>query len=175
MAGFRPPAAADCASIALRRRELPEREHRCVAVDHPRHHTGRCSRAVLPVARHLVTARPWWDTVDARAAHVAGPPVSAHPGPRSTTDRWAEDDDFRPVRTAPLRQLSASGSAPAPPGCPDTARTARSAPASSSARRSAGARAEYAETDARAVREFADASRHRLAPLSVGEPPENTG
>ncbi|WP_432836853.1 DNA alkylation repair protein [Dactylosporangium sp. CA-092794] len=100
------PDEAGLADIVLACWALPEREYQYFACDHLRRHAGLLSPAALPVLRELVTTKSWWDTVDALAAHVAGPMVAAHPALLSTMDEWtAPGTDLWLVRTAILHQL----------------------------------------------------------------------
>ncbi|MGW4003216.1 DNA alkylation repair protein, partial [Streptomyces nigra] len=86
------PDERDCTAVALRCWRLPEREYQYFAVDLLRRHVRRLSSGFLPVARHLVTTVPWWDTVDALAAHVVGGLVAADPALTAAMDAWIEDD-----------------------------------------------------------------------------------
>ncbi|MDQ0797678.1 DNA alkylation repair protein [Streptomyces sp. B1I3] len=168
LADTRRPAEADCTAVALRCWELPEREYQYFAADYLRRHVGRCSSGFLPVLRHLVTTRPWWDTVDVLAAHVAGPLVSADPVLRGVMDRWAGDEDLWLARTALLHQLRFRENT-------DTDRLfgyclLRADHPDFFIRKAIGwCLREYAKTDAEAVREFVDTARDRLSPLSVRE------
>ncbi|WP_406306205.1 DNA alkylation repair protein [Streptomyces sp. NBC_00885] len=166
------PDEADCTAIALRCWELPEREYHYFAVDYLRRHVKRCSSGLLPVVRHLVVTVSWWDTVDALAAHVAGPLVSADPGLRSVMDSWIEDDDLWVARTALLHQLRYKDAT-------DTERLfayclRRADHPDFFIRKAIGwCLREYAKTDADAVRDFVERHRDRLAPLSVREALKN--
>ncbi|MET8678956.1 DNA alkylation repair protein [Streptomyces sp. NPDC004647] len=172
LAGTPRPAEADCAAIALRCWELPEREYHYFAVDYLRRHAVRCSSGFLPVARHLVATKSWWDTVDALAAHVVGPLVAADPKLTSAMDEWIADDDLWIARTALLHQLRFKGATDADrlfsyclrrAGHPDFF-----------IRKAIGwALREYAKTDPEAVRSFVESARDRLAPLSVREALKN--
>jgi len=86
---------------------LPEREYQYFACDLLRRGAQRLTPAAVPVLRTLITTKPWWDTVDALAAHTAGPLVAAHPAVTSTMDEWAAPGtDLWLVRTAILHQLT---------------------------------------------------------------------
>lgn len=168
LAGTAHPQEADCAAIALRCWALPEREYRYFAADYLRRHVARCSSGFVPVLRHLVTTEPWWDTVDILAVHVAGPLVAADPELRRTMDEWIGDDDLWVVRTALLHQLRFKEAT-------DTQRLfgyclRRADHPDFFIRKAIGwCLREYAKTDPRAVRDFVDDARGRLAPLSVRE------
>ncbi|MGV9881279.1 DNA alkylation repair protein [Streptomyces sp. NPDC003006] len=172
LAGTPRPDEADCAAIALRCWGLPEREYAYFAVDYLRRHVRRCSSGFLPVVRHLVTTRPWWDTVDLLAAHVVGGLVAADPRLRTVMDEWIEDEDLWVARTALLHQLRFKSATDAErlfaycvrqSGHPDFF-----------VRKAIGwCLREYARTDPEAVRAFVGRERDRLAPLSVREALKN--
>jgi 3-methyladenine DNA glycosylase AlkD len=168
------PEEADCAAIALRCWELPEREYRYFAVDYLRRHVRRLSSGFLPVARHLVATVPWWDTVDALAAHVVGGLVAADPKLRADMDAWIGDEDLWVARTALLHQLRYKDAT-------DTGRlfaycVRRSGHPDFFVRKAIGwCLRDYAKTDPQAVRDFVAAERERLAPLSVREALKNIG
>ncbi|MFF3615855.1 DNA alkylation repair protein [Streptomyces sp. NPDC002580] len=168
------PAESDCAAIALRCWELPEREYRYFAVDYLRRHVRCLSSGFLPTARRLVATDPWWDTVDALAAHVVGGLVAADPKLRADMDVWIEDDDLWVARTALLHQLRHKDAT-------DTGRlfaycVRRSDHPDFFVRKAIGwCLREYAKTDPRAVRDFVAAEGERLAPLSVREALKNIG
>lgn len=166
------PSEGDCAALALRCWELPEREYHYFAVDYLRRHVSRCSCGLLPVVRHLITTVPWWDTVDLLAAHTVGPLVAADPAQAAVMDEWIGDEDIWLARTALLHQLRYKSAT-------DTGRLF------GYCRRQAGhpdffirkaigwCLREYAKTDPEAVRAFVEAERDSLAPLSVREALKN--
>ncbi|MFF0447262.1 DNA alkylation repair protein [Streptomyces sp. NPDC004609] len=166
------PVESDCAAIALRCWELPEREYHYFAVDFLARHVRRCSSGFVPVVRHLVVTTSWWDTVDAIAAHVVGPLVSADPELVPAMDEWIGDDDLWVARTALLHQLRYKSATDAgrlfryclrQAGHPDFF-----------IRKAIGwSLREYAKTDPGAVREFVDSARDVLSPLSVREALKN--
>lgn len=162
------PSEADCTAIALRCWALEEREYQYFASDYLRRHVRHCSSAFLPVARYLVATRPWWDTVDALAAHVVGPLVAADPGLGAAMDDWITDDDVWIARTALLHQLRYKERTDADrlfAYC-----TARAAHPDFFVRKAIGwALREYAKTAPDAVRDYVDGQRDRLSPLSVRE------
>jgi 3-methyladenine DNA glycosylase AlkD len=172
--GLPRPAEADCTAIALRCWALPEREYQYFAVDYLRRHVRVCSSAFLPVARHLVTAAAWWDTVDLLAAHVVGALVTADPALAADMDDWSGDGDRWLVRTALLHQLRFKERTDArrlfgyclrQSGHPDFF-----------VRKAIGwSLREYARTDPDAVRAFLARERDRFAPLSVREALRNIG
>ena len=168
------PDERDCTAVALRCWRLPEREYQYFAVDLLRRHVRRLSSGFLPVARHLVTTVPWWDTVDALAAHVVGGLVAADPALTADMDAWIEDDDLWVVRTALLHQLRYGERTDAgrlfayclrQSGHPDFF-----------VRKAIGwCLREYAKTDPDAVRDFLAREGGRFAPLSVREALKNIG
>ena len=168
------PDERDCTAVALRCWRLPEREYQYFAVDLLRRHVRRLSSGFLPVARHLVTTVPWWDTVDALAAHVVGGLVAADPALTADMDAWIEDDDLWVVRTALLHQLRYGertdagrlfGYCLGQSGHPDFF-----------VRKAIGwCLREYAKTDPDAVRDFLAREGGRFAPLSVREALKNIG
>lgn len=173
-AGLPRPAEADCAAVALRCGQLPEREYHYFAVDYVRRHVRHCSSGFLPVARHLLTTVPWWDTVDPLAAHVVGALVAADPALTADMDDWIADDDRWLVRAALLHQLRYRERT-------DTARLFAYCLRHSDhpdffVRKAIGwCLREYAKTDPDAVRSFLAREQGRLAPLSVREALKNIG
>ncbi|WP_405426299.1 DNA alkylation repair protein [Streptomyces erythrochromogenes] len=166
------PSETDVAALALRCWRLPEREYHYFAVDYLRRHVGRCSSGLLPVARHLITTVPWWDTVDLLAAHTVGPLVAADPGLAPVMDEWIDAEDLWLARTALLHQLRHKDAT-------DTGRLfaycrRRAGHPDFFLRKAIGwALREYAKTDPDAVRAFVDAERAVLSPLSVREALKN--
>lgn len=172
LAGTPRPDEADCAAIALRCWELPEREYAYFAVDYLRRHVKRLSSGFLPVTRHLVTTVSWWDTVDALAAHVVGGLVAADPKLTAEMDAWIEDEDLWVARSALLHQLRYKDAT-------DTGRLfayclRQSGHPDFFIRKAIGwCLREYAKTDPDAVRDFVGRERGRLAPLSAREALKN--
>ncbi|MFJ9247485.1 DNA alkylation repair protein [Streptomyces sp. NPDC101776] len=168
------PDEADCTAIALRCWELPEREYQYFAVDYLRRHVRHCTSGFLPVARHLVSTVPWWDTVDALASHVVGGLVAADPRLTADMDVWIVDDDLWVARTALLHQLRYKERT-------DTARLfayclRQSGHPDFFIRKAIGwCLREYAKTDPEAVRDFLAREKGRFAPLSVREALKNIG
>lgn len=172
LAGTPRPDERDCAAIALRCWRLPEREYHYFAVDYLRRHVKRCSSGFLPVARHLVTTVPWWDTVDLLAAHVVGGLVAADPGLKAVMDDWIEDEDLWVARAALLHQLRHKDATDADRLFAYCLR--RADHPDFFVRKAIGwCLREYAKTDPEAVRAFVDRERARLAPLSVREALKN--
>ncbi|MEV2255148.1 DNA alkylation repair protein [Streptomyces sp. NPDC050147] len=172
LAGLPRPDETDCAAIALRCWELPEREYAYFAVDCLRRHVKRLSSDFLPVVRHLVTTVSWWDTVDALAVHVVGGLVAADPRLKTEMDAWIEDENLWVARTALLHQLRYKDAT-------DTERlfgycVRQSGHTDFFLRKAIGwCLREYAKTDPEAVRAFVERERGRLAPLSAREALKN--
>ncbi|MFI7343011.1 DNA alkylation repair protein [Streptomyces sp. NPDC050085] len=168
------PDEADLTAVALRCWALPEREYAYFAVDYLRRHVRRLSSGFLPVARHLVTTGPWWDTVDLLAAHVVGGLVAADPKLTADMDAWIEDPDLWVARTALLHQLRHKDAT-------DEQRLfayclRQAGHQDFFVRKAIGwALREYAKTDPAAVRAFVAGHRDVLAPLSVREALKNVG
>ncbi|MGP3948066.1 DNA alkylation repair protein [Streptomyces sp. 7N604] len=172
LAGTARPGEADCTAIALRCWQLPEREYQYFAVDYLRRYAGRCSSGFLPVARHLVATKSWWDTVDLLAAHVVGPLVAADRRLVAAMDEWIADDDMWIARTALLHQLRFKGDTDADRLFAYCLRQSRH-PGFFIRKAIGWALREYAKTDPHAVRSFVESARDRLAPLSVREALKN--
>ncbi|WP_329015441.1 DNA alkylation repair protein [Streptomyces sp. NBC_00690] len=170
--GLAPPDERDCTAIAIRCWRLPEREYHYFAVDYLRRYVGRCSSGFLPTVRWLLTTVPWWDTVDALAAHTVGPLVAADPALKTTMDGWIEDDDLWVARTALLHQLRYKQAT-------DSERLFRYCLRRADhpdffIRKAIGwSLREYAKTDPEAVRAFVGSAGDRLSPLSVREALKN--
>ncbi|MFE6485824.1 DNA alkylation repair protein [Streptomyces sp. NPDC057757] len=169
-----PPRETDCTAVALRCWALPEREYRYFAVDYLQRHVRQLTSGFLPVARYLVSNVPWWDTVDALAAHVVGGLVAADPRLKADMDAWIEDDDLWVARTALLHQLRRKDAT-------DTERlfgycVRQAGHPDFFIRKAIGwCLREYAKTDPEAVREFVARERGRLSPLSAREALKNIG
>ncbi|MFI8536896.1 DNA alkylation repair protein [Streptomyces aquilus] len=168
------PDETDCTAVALRCWRLPEREYQYFAVDYLRRHARVLSSGFLPVARHLVSTVPWWDTVDLLAAHVVGALVAADPALKADMDAWIVDEDLWIARTALLHQLCYKERT-------DTERLFtyclhQSGHPDFFIRKAIGwALREYAKTDPEAVRGFLAREKGRFAPLSVREALKNIG
>jgi 3-methyladenine DNA glycosylase AlkD len=168
------PDETDCTAIALRCWQLAEREYRYFAVDYLRRHVRHCTSGFLPIARHLVSTAPWWDTVDALASHVVGGLVAADPRLTADMDAWIVDDDLWVARTALLHQLRYKERT-------DTERLFayclhQSGHPDFFIRKAIGwCLREYAKTDPEAVRGFLAREKGRFAPLSVREALKNIG
>lgn len=90
-------------ACALWRR--PEREYQYAACDLLSRHVRLLTVDDLPAIADLITATPWWDTVDALAIGVVGPLVlhdRANGDP--VTDDWIRSTDMWIARTAILHQ-----------------------------------------------------------------------
>jgi 3-methyladenine DNA glycosylase AlkD len=105
VAGVPRPTESDLTAVARGCWELPEREYQYFACWYLRRHQASCSSLFVDTARHLVTTKSWWDTVDTLAAHVVGPLVLRDPALVSTMDEWLAGEDLWLTRTAILHQL----------------------------------------------------------------------
>ena len=162
------PTTEDCAALALRCWELPEREFRYFAIDYLIANVKRCESSLLTTLRTLITTESWWDTIDSLATRVVGPLVAADPGLVATMDAWVRDENLWIARTAILHQLHYKGSSDEErlfgycvlqAGHPDFF-----------IRKAIGwALREYAYTAPEAVRAFLDRERGSLSALSVRE------
>ncbi|WP_419993010.1 DNA alkylation repair protein [Streptomyces boninensis] len=170
--GLPRPDEEDCAEIALRCWQLPEREYHYFAVDYLRRYVKRIGSGFLPTARELITHHSWWDTVDALAAHTVGGLVAADPKLAAEMDHWIEDPDVWVARTALLHQLRFKSAT-------DTDRLfgyclRRADHPDFFIRKAIGwCLREYGKTAPEAVRIFVAAHRSELSPLSVREALKN--
>jgi 3-methyladenine DNA glycosylase AlkD len=182
LTGLGRPAEADLRAVALGCWALPEREYQYFACDWLRRHARVCpadaacrnrpksalSAGFIDVARRLIVTKPWWDTVDALAANLVGPLVTAHPELVSTMDAWAAGEELWLIRTAILHQLRYKEST-------DVERlfqycTRQAGHPDFFIRKAIGwALREYAKTDPDAVIAYVHANQARLSPLSVRE------
>ncbi|MGY0233033.1 DNA alkylation repair protein [Longispora urticae] len=166
--GLPKPSGAELESVVRACWALDEREYHYFGTDYAARHIAVAGPEFLDTARFLVETHSWWDTVDALAAHVVGPLVTAHPELVATMDAWARDDNLWVARTAVLHQLRYKGRTDATrlfgycadlAGHPDFF-----------IRKALGwALREYAHTEPELVRAFVAAHRDTLSPLSVRE------
>ncbi|MEV4414209.1 DNA alkylation repair protein [Catellatospora sp. NPDC049609] len=100
------PDAATLREAALACWARPEREYQYAACVLLRRHAKVLDDGFVDTARHLIVTKPWWDTVDALAAHVVGPLAARHPHLTAVLDAWAAGDELWLIRTALLHQLT---------------------------------------------------------------------
>lgn len=100
------PNESELAAIARALWAQPEREFQHTGCDYLRAHIDVAGIGFIDVVEQLVTTKAWWDTVDALAAHTAGPLVRAHPALVATMDRWIVSEQLWLARTALLHQLA---------------------------------------------------------------------
>ncbi|MEV6966821.1 DNA alkylation repair protein [Hamadaea sp. NPDC051192] len=168
--GLPRPESADAAEIALGCWSFDEREYQYVACGYLRKYATVLDEDFIGIARELIVVKPWWDTVDALAAHVVGPLVSAYPSLESVLDQWARGSQMWLTRTAILHQLRYQGET-------DADRLFRYCAAQAGhpdffIRKAIGwALREYAKTDPDAVRKFVAATE--LSGLSRREALKN--
>ena len=171
--GLPKPSSEDAAEFARACWALPEREYQYVACTYLRRYAKVLDEDFLETARFLVVTKSWWDTVDALAAHVVGPLVSAYPWMGGVMDDWAAGEQMWLTRTAILHQLRYKGDT-------DAERlfgycASRASHPDFFIRKSIGwALREYAYTDPQAVREFV-AAHPELSGLSKREALKNIG
>lgn len=82
-----------------------EREMQYAACDLLRRDVEQLGAPHLRGVERLITTKSWWDTVDALAAHVVGPMVTAHPALVGHLDHWLGSGDLWLERAAILHQL----------------------------------------------------------------------
>jgi 3-methyladenine DNA glycosylase AlkD len=166
--GLGPPGEEELLDLAAALWAEPEREYQYAACDELRRHVAVLSSPALPAVERLVVTKPWWDTVDALAAHVVGRLVRRDPGLAAVMDRWIDGDDVWLARTAVLHQLTWRDRT-------DAARLfayceRRAADREFCIRKAIGwALRQYARTDPEAVRAFVAAHEATLSPLSIRE------
>jgi 3-methyladenine DNA glycosylase AlkD len=174
LAGLDRPTEADLREVALGCWELPEREYQYFACGWLRRHARTCSAGFIEVARQLIVTKPWWDTVDALAAHLVGTLVARHRELLSTMDGWSTAEDVWLVRTAILHQLRYKENT-------DVVRlfhycTVQARHPDFFVRKAIGwALREYAKTDPCSVRGYVHAHQTQLSALSVREALKNIG
>jgi 3-methyladenine DNA glycosylase AlkD len=168
MAGLSGPAEADLRDVALACWDMPEREYQHFATRLLRRHVSACGADLLGTVRVLITAKPWWDTVDELAVHIVGPLVARFPHLVATMDAWSIDRDLWLVRTAILHQVRYRDTT-------DKERLFRYCAAQAAhrdffVRKAIGwALREYAKSDPDAVRTFVADHRQSLSGLSARE------
>jgi 3-methyladenine DNA glycosylase AlkD len=109
LTGLPQPTSAEAAAFARACWARPEREYQYIACTYLRRYARRLDDSFLDTARHLIVTKSWWDTVDALAAHVVGPLVSAYPSMVKVMDQWAAGEPMWLIRTAILHQLRFKG------------------------------------------------------------------
>jgi 3-methyladenine DNA glycosylase AlkD len=84
--------------------DRPEREHQYLACTLVNRHaeSGGASASFLDTLEALITAKPWWDTVDLLATRGVGAVVRRYPELRPVMDRWLAGDDLWLARSALL-------------------------------------------------------------------------
>lgn len=100
------PTVDELPAIARSAFALPERELHQVAVDLLMKYAKKLGPEQLPLLEDLVTAKSWWDSVDALAVHVVGVILKKHPEEIAKWNkRWIQSDDLWLNRTAIIFQL----------------------------------------------------------------------
>ena len=168
LAGLPRPAEDDLRDTVLRCWDRAEREYQHFACDLLRAHPAVPGAGFLATLRTLITTKSWWDTVDPLATRTVGDLVRRHRGLTATMDEWSAAEDLWLVRTAILHQLHYGTGT-------DTRRlfgycTRQAGHRDFFVRKAIGwALRQYARTDPSAVRQYVDAHRDELSPLSVRE------
>ena len=156
------------AAEALWRR--PEREHQYLACTLVNRHAASpaATAALLATVEHLLTSKPWWDTVDALATHAVGDLVRRHPELRADMDRWLHGDHLWLTRSALLHMNR--WKAATDRGWLFAACLERATDTDFFLRKAIGwALREYSKTDAAAVVAFVEDHRDELSGLSRRE------
>lgn len=85
---------------------LPQREYQYLGVDLLKRYKKQLTPDHVPLLEFVLTERPWWDTVDALAAHPVGAVFARYPQTRAeTVARWRRDPGIWLRRTTLLFQL----------------------------------------------------------------------
>lgn len=101
------PTIDELPAIARSAFSLPERELHQVAVDLLVKQAKKLTPDHLPLLEDLITAKSWWDSVDALAVHVVGVILKKYPKEiPKWNKRWIASDDMWLNRTAILFQLN---------------------------------------------------------------------
>jgi 3-methyladenine DNA glycosylase AlkD len=98
------PTAADLDALARALWARDEREYQYFAMWFLRRNVKALDADFIPTARHLITTKSWWDTVDELAQNVVGPIVRRDRSLDAVMDAWIDDDDLWLARTAILHQ-----------------------------------------------------------------------
>jgi 3-methyladenine DNA glycosylase AlkD len=106
LAGLPTPDEPRLAALARALWRQPQREFQYAGCDLLAKHVRSTGPGFIEVVHELVVTKAWWDTVDALAAHTAGPLVRNHPGLTAVMDDWIRSDDIWVARTAILHQLT---------------------------------------------------------------------
>jgi 3-methyladenine DNA glycosylase AlkD len=106
LAGLPPLTESQLTDSARALWQQPEREFQYAGCDLLSKHVGVTGPGFIDVVHELVVTKAWWDTVDALAAHTAGPLVRRHPELTAVMDDWVRSDDIWVARTAILHQLT---------------------------------------------------------------------
>lgn len=168
------PNVAELKPTVLALWKLPEREYQYVACALLRKYAGLCDASFIDAARHLITTKSWWDTVDTLASHTVGPLVRAHPELVQVMDEWIDDYNIWLARTALLHQLGYKLDT-------DSERLFRYCLRRADhpdffMRKAIGwALRQYAWVEPAAVRAFVEANEGALSPLSKREALKNVG
>lgn len=100
---------AELIAVSRKLWRLAEREYQYAACSLLSRFVKGCGPDFIDVARELVVAKPWWDTVDSLASHTVGTLVHNHPRLVTTMDEWIGSDNIWLARAAILHQLGYKG------------------------------------------------------------------
>lgn len=99
--GLSPLDPAGVSDVARALWALPEREYQYAACDLiGRHARGLPGEFVADPVQHLLTSRPWWDTVDSLGSVAVTPLVDRHPALVELMWSWLDSGDRWLVRAA---------------------------------------------------------------------------
>lgn len=91
----------DLERFVLEMWKLPEREFQYAGIDALDWYRDALHSAFLQApVQHLVTAKPWWDTVDGLGSAIITPLVNSYPALTATMWKWLESGDIWLARAA---------------------------------------------------------------------------
>jgi 3-methyladenine DNA glycosylase AlkD len=147
----------------------PHREEKYIAIDIARIHNQYLDAQSINFFENMIREGAWWDFVDHIAIHIIGTILMRYP--RETApiiDQWIHDEDKWIRRTSIICQNSFKRKTNTDRLFSLSLRCAHEK--EFFIRKAIGwALREYAKTDQHAVKEFIDANKERLSPLSYRE------
>ena len=81
------------------------REIQYFAMELAYQYINRINKYFIDIAKHMITSKSWWDTVDFIATKIIGSLVKNYPELIQNLDQWINDDNIWLRRTAILFQL----------------------------------------------------------------------